>query len=299
MEIYTIFKNILIELFRYTRNERTGIIGFLFIIGTLVLVAEIYSFYKREQQFQILSSFDKITVFPQTKHYTPKSKHQKKPITYNFSPFNPNEVTFQELLDMGFTEFQARNVDNFRKKGGRFKEKEDLKKIYGISSAMYDTLRHYIVLPAPNRVKNISIGSKSQNIPEIKPIDINTADTTTFKTLKGIGSVLALRIIKYRERLGGFYSVKQLREVWGIDTVLYKKIEPFLFIDSIPIQKSSLYTSEFKELMKHPYLGYDNTVSIKNCLRKIKEPENKTLHVIFKQNCIDTVLYEKIRPYFY
>lgn len=96
-------------------------------------------------------------------------------------------------------------------------------------------------------------------IPKIskgETIEINKADTTQLKRIPGIGTAYANRIVKYRNLLGGFTTLNQLNEVWGIDPDLFNKITPYLTIDST-IQKLKINSASIKELVKHPYINYE------------------------------------------
>lgn len=105
--------------------------------------------------------------------------------------------------------------------------------------------------------------SKLKDIPKPYPdklrkgqiIEINTADTTTLKTIPGIGSAYASRIVKYRKALGGFSNKPQLKEVWGMTDELYGKIEPYVAIEK-PIKPIRINNLSIDELKKHPYINY-------------------------------------------
>lgn len=105
------------------------------------------------------------------------------------------------------------------------------------------------------------VNTRNMEYPYIKKlevgetIELNTADTTTLKRIPGIGTAYANRIVKYRNLLGGFYEIKQLKEVWGLDDDLYKKILPYITITP-KTQKINLNSIEFEELRKHPYINY-------------------------------------------
>lgn len=92
-------------------------------------------------------------------------------------------------------------------------------------------------------------------------IELNSSDTTQLKTIPGIGSGYANRIVNYRNSLGGFAHIEQLEEVWGMDTYLYSQITPYLTLDP---KHDSIYINldDFKELLKHPYLNYKQVLVI-------------------------------------
>lgn len=96
-------------------------------------------------------------------------------------------------------------------------------------------------------------------------IDINEADSTTFKQLKGIGSVLSKRIIKYRTKLGGFINTKQLLEVWGLSPETFEQISTKVFIGKKP---NKVFINKHPEkFTNHPYLPYTTKDKISNFLK--------------------------------
>lgn len=111
--------------------------------------------------------------------------------------------------------------------------------------------------------------SNSKTTPSLYPlklrqgetVDINTADTTLLKRIPGIGSAYSKRIVNYRKSLGGYVSINQISEVWGIDTALFVKIEPYLAI-SEGHQKIEINKLTLDELRKHPYISYKQAKAI-------------------------------------
>ncbi len=95
-------------------------------------------------------------------------------------------------------------------------------------------------------------------------IDLNLADSTTFTLLKGIGPGFASRIIKYRKKLGGFYKKEQLKEVYGLDSILFNRIEKSIHLQNLDIKKFNINLVSIDELRKHPYFSYNIATSIVN-----------------------------------
>ena len=87
-------------------------------------------------------------------------------------------------------------------------------------------------------------------------VELNTADTTTLKKIPGIGSAFAKRIVGYRDLLGGYYTVKQLAEVYGIDEERYVAFEPWFTVDDSFIHKLPVNTLVQDSLSRHPYISY-------------------------------------------
>jgi competence ComEA-like helix-hairpin-helix protein len=91
-----------------------------------------------------------------------------------------------------------------------------------------------------------------------KPLtDINTADTAAFIALPGIGSKLASRLVLFREKLGGFYSINQVAETFGLPDSTYQLIKPLLTINNkYPIKQININTATIDHLKAHPYIKY-------------------------------------------
>lgn len=95
-----------------------------------------------------------------------------------------------------------------------------------------------------------------------QPIDINRADSADLLPLPGIGPVFAGRIIKYRNLLGGFVSVDQMAEVYGIPEETLENIRDRVLIDSTAVRKIRIDSATFRELLRHPYLDYEDVKAL-------------------------------------
>lgn len=195
---------------------------------------------------------EKIEEFDSTKSIAPEIRR---------FDFNPNLVTQQEFIALGFDERLASRIVRYREKGGKFRIKSDLLKIYGVDSAFYYQLHAFITLPDKERriarnIKKYPVEKAVSAKRVIERFDMNNADTSQLKKIRGIGEKLSMRIIKYRELLGGFVNMDQLREVYGLDsTVINRCMENAVVRDEFRPIKINLNTSSEKQLATHPYLG--------------------------------------------
>jgi competence ComEA-like helix-hairpin-helix protein len=88
-------------------------------------------------------------------------------------------------------------------------------------------------------------------------IDINQADTAAFISLPGIGSKLANRIVNFRQKLGGFYSVQQVGETFGLPDSTFQLIQPRLQCGPAVLQKLNINTADANTLKQHPYIRWN------------------------------------------
>ncbi len=104
--------------------------------------------------------------------------------------------------------------------------------------------------------------SHQTRISQFPPLDINRADSAQLLPLPGIGPVLAGRIVRYRNLLGGYLSVDQLAEVYGLPSETILKIRDRIWIDSSAIRKIPVDSATFRELLRHPYLSYEEVKAL-------------------------------------
>jgi competence protein ComEA len=126
----------------------------------------------------------------------------------------------------------------------------------------------------------------------VLPIDINMADSAQLLPLPGIGPVYAGRIIKYRSLLGGFVSVEQLGEVYGIPAETIQEIRSQVYIDSTVIRKIHIDSATFRELLRHPYLEYNEVkalVKYRDFIRDIKSIHELRINQILHDSTINKI----------
>jgi competence protein ComEA len=174
--------------------------------------------------------------------------------------FDPNTATIDQLISLGISKTVANRIELYRTKGGKFNIKSDLGKMYGLDSSVYRNLVPYIALPDKLIVE--SKGDFLKTPKRIIEYDLNKADTADFKSVKGIGPVLAGRIIKYRQSLGGFVHASQLKEVFGLDTLVLQELAVFHIAQGFIPEKLKINQATEEELDKHPYVSLKQAKAI-------------------------------------
>ncbi|HYJ37142.1 MAG TPA: helix-hairpin-helix domain-containing protein [Chitinophagaceae bacterium] len=184
--------------------------------------------------------------------------------------FDPNTASFNQWEKLGLREKTIKTIQNYLSKGGSFHKPEDLKKIYGLREQDYLRLEPYVRI-ALERKKEFTSAEKKDPSPKIRDslrtvvkgrnnkipiIELNNSDTSALIMLPGIGGRLANRIINFRNRLGGFYSVDQVGETYGLPDSTFQKIKPFLILGSQPVLRININMADAARLKQHPYISW-------------------------------------------
>jgi len=158
-------------------------------------------------------------------------REQAEPRRYESFRFNPNTATIEDLKRLGFSQKQAEAIDHYRRKGGRFRRKEDFAKSFVVADSVFRRLEAFIDIPK---------------------IDLNQADSAAFDTLPGIGGYFAAKMVSYREQLGGYSYPEQLMDLWHFDQEKYDGLKDLITLT--PPEPYPLWTLPEEELKKHPYI---------------------------------------------
>ena len=205
-----------------------------------------------------------------------KKTYKRDTIEIRMQVFDPNTVDSITLLHLGFKPWQAKNMLKYRAKGGKYRKKEDLKKLYGMTDSMYLALEPYIHLTQDSIVVDSAKvdSARMDSLPPWRSIkkdtilNLRTADTTELKMIRGIGSYRAKMIVRYCEQLGGYARVEQMLEARGMDKVVADSILPHFYIDSVIVNKMPVNKMRPELLQRHPYLNFEQAKAIYEYRRK-------------------------------
>jgi len=212
--------------------------------------------------------------------------------------FDPNTIGESGWKKLGLKDKTIHTIRNYLAKGGHFYKPEDLQKVYGLHPDEYSRLEPFIKIATKKNGDKPAEYARKENEPKhfsYSIIDINTADTTAFISLPGIGSKLAARIVNFRDKLGGFYSMEQVGETYGLADSSFQKIKQYLKLENTSIKKININTATVDELKAHPYIRY-NLANPIIAYRKEHGPFSK-LEDIKKVMAVTDDLYKKIVPY--
>ena len=310
-------KKFIVDYLSFTKKETIGIVSLVILILVIFLIPLLFPLLKKDNTRKMDEDFiaaikalkadsSKTTSYDK-EYYNDYSIREKSKEALNFNPhpFDPNTLSESGWIQMGIKPKTAATIRNYVNKGGRFKSPEDLRKIYGLSAATVEKLLPYVTIalnekdrkgqyqqsPYPSK----DYASQNYKPRVISPVNINLADTTEWIALPGIGSKLSQRIIAFRDKLGGFYSVDQVGETYLLPDSTFQKIKAFLILENAPVKKININTATVDEMKAHPYLRYNLANAIVQY--RGQHGDFKRVEDVKKIVIVTDEILEKVTPY--
>lgn len=272
------------DFFYYTRSEQRVIVALLLVLAVLVGVQIGRRSVSQEGEMQAPDSAETVALRQLEAHKRGSSRQQENAgsrhrleVPVRLHPFDPNTADSVTLRGLGLPPHVVRNLLKYRSKGGVFRSPEALSRIYGLTPSLYQTLQPYIQLPlserppsSGGRVKTTALssaavtdsvsgrtapaeGRRVVKYPVGTVLDLNRCDTAELKKIPGIGSVRARKIVAYRERLGGYYDVAQLRDILPEELSLEQW---FRVVPGEGLRPLSVNSDGLERLRRHPYMDF-------------------------------------------
>lgn len=254
--------------FEFSRREFNGLMVLLILLAGVFVFPMVYQALMPQElptaeeqlavlKFAMANQPDRDTKTERRIFSAKGYPEKRKPVLFYF---DPNLIDIGDWQKLGLSEKQAQAILNYRSKGGVFRKKADLQKMYTINPELYKVLEPYVQIAE----MQLSTSGKARAVPrapvpvskELKLIELNGADTLELDQIKGIGKVFAKRIVAYRERIGGFHKKEQLMEVFGIDSLKYNEVKTQVSIDVNKLKKININTAEPADFKYHPYIRY-------------------------------------------
>lgn len=304
----------------FTRKERIGLLVFLVLIGAVYGATKLFKPRKAPpglQAFQQELAQLKITIDSSKPSYTsrynndddyqndfpsPGKYKYEKTLKGELFAFDPNTLDDDGWKKLGLRDKTIKTIRNFVSKGYKFRKADDIKRIYGLRPEEAERLIPFVsiaesansnkytyasdagnALPAPNKTFNSRI------------IDINVADTTAFIALPGIGSKLASRIISFRDKLGGFATVNQVGETYGLQDSTFQKIKTNLRCNKDVVKTININLADINILKSHPYIKWNIANAIYNY--RLQHGNFKSIDDLKKIEIITEKTFVKLSPY--
>ncbi|MBV7532645.1 ComEA family DNA-binding protein [Chitinophaga sp. sic0106] len=282
------------EYFSFSRKERTGIYTLIILVILCSAMPRFVSWYRRADAADTLAFRQEVLLFEAALAKAAPGRDTAAAINLpsTLFYFDPNRIAAADWLRLGVSERTAGSIQRYLSKGGHFRKPEDLRRIYGMPPPLADKLVPYVRIAEREQ---ITVPDKRQYRKSPPILDINKADTLLWDELPGIGPGFARRICKFRDKLGGFYSIAQVAETYGLPDSVFNKIKPFLKIGDSSLKIMDLNLTDEKTLASHPYIRYKLAgmiVAYRNAhagFRSMEELRSLPL--------VDDVIYRKLEYY--
>ena len=259
----------------FTRKEKNGTIFLILFILLMIATPFFYSLIFKEKKLEIAEFKNELELLKMksadsVKDFYKKKVNENKVSDYHDSFennnshrtslffFDPNTLPVSGWQKLGVNGKNISTIKNYLSKGGKFRQAGDIKKIWGLHEEQVKSLLPYIRIAAQEKTTSaFPVYEKKEYLKKtLAPIDINESDSLSYQSLPGIGPGYARRIMKFRDKLGGFYKTEQVAETFGLPDSVFQKIKPYLRISTENIKKININTATFDELKLHPYIRY-------------------------------------------
>ncbi|MEI6947061.1 helix-hairpin-helix domain-containing protein [Paraflavisolibacter sp. H34] len=309
------WQNVKDDYLRFSRKDRIGLLCFFLLLLTIYLLPVLFSSppeaVRLATDTALLSAFDTLERREAEDKENPFYKRNGTPGDFSRKSapaartgfvkgerfvFDPNTLPEEGWMKLGLNARTSRTIVRYRQKGGRFRRPEDLKKIYSLPEGFYEYVKEYMnIAAAPSPSSAPSYSREERPKRTLAVLNINTADTTAFIALPGIGSRLAARIVNFREKLGGFHSVRQLGETYGLPDSTFQQLQPYFTVSAHDVRKININTAGKDELKAHPYIQWHLANAIVEY--QLQHGPYQSVEELKKIHLLDATTMEKIRPY--
>lgn len=255
--------------FAFNRSQRSGIL--LLSLFILILLG-IYHFV----DFSETSSFDTsspeiVAIQQELDSITKAELENKKPKIF---PFNPNFITDYKAYTLGLSTEEYDRLKNFRSKDKWINSVADFKRVTQVSDSVLAQISPYFKFPdwvTNPKPKKKSYSNFTAEKPYAQKIDLNTATKEQLQQVSGIGEAYSDRIVKYRNKLGGFTDDVQLYNVYGLDAAVVKRaLKQFTVKTPREIEKMNINTASASDIATIPSISFELAKKIWE-FRKLRE----------------------------
>ena len=243
--------------FKFSQGQRLGIL----LLFAIIITSQIAYFFvdfssvskdspEKEQWMSLQSQIDSL-------------KNQRKEYVPKIYPFNPNFITDYKGYKLGMSVPEIDRLLAFRKQNKYVNSPEEFQAVTKVSDSLLNAISPYFKFP--DWVKNKKQFKEYKNYShsafakkeKVIVIDINKATQEDLIKIYGIGDAISLRILKFKESLGGFVSMEQMNDVWGLSPEVIENLNSHFKVMAVPnVKKIDINNASIKELSQFPYFNY-------------------------------------------
>ncbi len=266
--------------FKFSRQQRTGV----FLLFIVIIVLQLICFYVDFGSFSPTSPEKEKWLSLQSK--IDSLKQEKLDYVPKIYPFNPNFITDYKGYKLGMSVAEIDRLLAFRKQNKYVNSPQEFQAVTKVSDSLLKVISPYFKFP--DWVMNKKEFKEYKKYPnsafakkeKIVIIDINQATQEDLIKVYGIGEAISIRILKFKESLGGFVSMEQMNDIWGLSPEVIEKLNAHFKVSVLPnVKKIDINNAPIKELSLFPYFKYPiskNIVTFRSMNGDIKNNEDLT-----------------------
>jgi DNA uptake protein ComE-like DNA-binding protein len=250
--------------FVFSRSQQNGII---FLVGIIVVLQLVYFYADFSSKAEPLERDEQQIARFQEKIDSIKLVSSKVS-TVAIYPFNPNLITDYKGYTLGMSPEEIDRLHLYRAGDKWVNSSEEFQLITKISDSLLQKISPYFKFPdwvTSERSTSINKVSNSTQKAYQEKIDLNTVTAEELMMVKGIGEALSGRIVNYRNKIGGFVSDLQLKDIYGLNFEMREEIQSYYTVKSPPeIEIFNINEASVLELSGIPYINYELAREIVN-----------------------------------
>lgn len=242
--------------FKYSAGERAGILA----LAVLIIGCQVAFFLFKKNKTPTDSADKKEWMMLQERFDSLKmAKENYVPKIY---PFNPNFITDYKGFKLGMSVAEIDRLLAFRKENKFVNSAEEFQAVTRVSDSLLVKISPHFKFPdwvknKRNNFQNSSFSKTDYKKEKIQMIDINAASKEDLIKVYGIGEALSDRILKQKEILGGFVSMDQMQDIWGLSPEVVEKLNERFRVEKVPpVKKIKINDASLNELKQFPYFRY-------------------------------------------
>ncbi|WP_432222186.1 ComEA family DNA-binding protein [Flavobacterium sp. TMP13] len=243
---------ILNSFFKYTKAQQIGIL----LLFTIIVALQFVFHYSDFTEVQLVTKEEKEWLGLQQQ--LDVIKEEKSESTFKKWPYNPNFITDYKGYKLGMSVKEIDRLFAFRKQNKYVNSVQEFQDVTKISDSLLKSMAPYFKFPDWVKTNKSSISNlpakKEATIKTVIVKDINLATAEDLIAIYGIGEALSQRVLSYKQTVGGFVSMNQINEIWGLSPeVIYMINKNFKIISKPTISKIAINDASLKELSQFYY----------------------------------------------
>ena len=257
--------------FVFNRSQQNGI----FVLVTIIIVLQLlYFFYPFSAEKKSYPEEEEVAEQLQRSIDSAKQAAAEKVVAVT-AEFNPNFISDYKGYTLGMSVAEIDRLHQHREQGLWINSAEEFQAVTKVSDSLLKVLSPSFRFPDFSRTTSVeNKESKKAFLTPLPKADLNAATAEDLQRVNGIGEKLSVRIVNYRNSLGGFRGAVQLQDVYGLSPEVVKKTLDKFTVNEKEGGRLNINQVTLMQLVELPYLNYEQARAIIKYREERGEIEN-------------------------